>query len=67
MFCWSFDGVPWLNVEERLVWGGDEMFPCESVLFTGRGEVFVLGSGESVWRVEVLFEAVVWEKDRSDD
>ena len=56
-------------VEERFVWKGEEckLLSWKSVVITGRGEVFVLGSGESVWRVEVLFEAVVWEKDRSDD
>ena len=49
MFSWSFDGVSWQVVEERLDWGGDELIPYESVLFTGQKEVFVLGSEKSVW------------------
>ena len=46
MFSWSFDGVSWLVAEKRLVWGEDEV-PGESVLVTGREEVFELGSEES--------------------
>ena len=66
VFSWSFNGAPWLIVEERLVWGGDELIPYESVLFTGQEKVFVLGSGESGWGVEVSFEAVIWEENRLD-
>ena len=66
MFSWSFDGVSWQVVEERLDWGGDELIPYESVLFTGQKEVFVLGSGKSVWGVDVLFKAVIWEENRLD-